>query len=1115
MAEEPRRLGAVMLTDLVGYTALTQKDEAQALRLLEEHRAILRPLFARHRGHEVKTIGDAFLVEFESALDATQCGIEIQRTLHQQDRPDSKRRIDLRIGIHVGDVVHRDGDVYGDAVNIVSRIEPLAEVGGVCISQTVFDQVRNKIDFPLRKLGPQQLKNVLFPMDVYQIEMPWSRQPGFGTPWIGRESELAQIEGAMDQAAKRVRSVFFITGEAGIGKSRLVDEAVEVARRKGFQVLRTRCVRAELSSPYAPWSEALRDFVRASPNQLVYKVCGNYSNEIVKLVPELAERLGQVPPAPALEPDQARLRFYEGVTQFFGNVAREAPLFLFLDDLQWADAPTLRLFAYAARSLRDQPIVLGGAFETLEEAEDTPLLELIRDLRRDHLGETVTLNRFSAEQVGELVAGMFGETEISPEFRQLLYDRTSGNPFYLAETLRSLVDEGFIYRTPAGRWERKEIGEVKVPKTIRDAIRDRFNRLDKGVQDTVRIAAVLGTTFSTDVLQRLSGLDEETLIQYLESAVDARVIREEATVNRSPEFSFTDVHVRDVLYSEMLAIRRARYHRQAAEAIEAQSKGRLAAVAADLAYHYREGHQTEKAREFSILAGEAARNVFAFEQAERQYRAALELLREAPDPGLEARVLSSLGAVHYSQGRGHLSVGEWDSAIRLFAQANEPLLSGELAIKLADLIRLNPELVDSSFERVEQVLESSRTLLESVPPSQQLALLYDMSAVWLVDQSKFDRAREMLERGVRLAQELGNKRAEMEMMDELAMVAPISEKDRVFEYLQAKVDYFSRPESYDPANAGWATNNLSVASLTIRADVTGAIQWAERSVASAQKGRNLGDEIQSRGNALIPALIWSGDLARAERELTIGLDASASTGKPQNLQLERALARLELAKGDLAAAGPRIARTLEASRRQSGPRARALSAILQLSAAFHLAEGDRETAIRELREALLASRELATNAQRAQLYASVCSTLAETLLDSPDAAGHVEETQHLQGEVHAIAVGLGNPFIVGLDFRLQAWIAFRRSQSKEAIARAEESISNLRKAGNPIELGRTLRFAARLYNEAGLGERAASALTEALAIFTRVGAAGDAKQTESEMGELGERSAPGRVAQSG
>lgn len=163
-----------MFTDLVGYTALSQRDEGLALRLLKKHREIVRPVFKRYGGREIKTIGDAFLVEFDSAIEATRCAVDVQKVLREYNEK-SHHKLLVRIGIHIGDVIHQDGDVYGDAVNIASRIEPLADAGSVCISEQVYALVRNKLPYELVKLESQNLKNVAFPVDVYKVIPPWAK----------------------------------------------------------------------------------------------------------------------------------------------------------------------------------------------------------------------------------------------------------------------------------------------------------------------------------------------------------------------------------------------------------------------------------------------------------------------------------------------------------------------------------------------------------------------------------------------------------------------------------------------------------------------------------------------------------------------------------------------------------------------------------------------------------------------------------------------------------------------------------------------------------------------------------------------------------------------------
>ena len=173
---EQRKLAAIMFTDMVGYSALAQRDDKLALELLEEHRRLLREIFPRFHGTEIKTIGDAFLVEFGSALEAAQCAIEIQRTLAKRNHDvTSDRRIELKIGIHIGDVVHRAGDVYGDGVNIASRIEPLAGAGGICVSMDVERQIRNALEARFEKFGTADLKNISLPMDLFRIVLPWEK----------------------------------------------------------------------------------------------------------------------------------------------------------------------------------------------------------------------------------------------------------------------------------------------------------------------------------------------------------------------------------------------------------------------------------------------------------------------------------------------------------------------------------------------------------------------------------------------------------------------------------------------------------------------------------------------------------------------------------------------------------------------------------------------------------------------------------------------------------------------------------------------------------------------------------------------------------------------------
>src|SRR5215471_13726605 len=210
---EQRKLAAIMFTDMVGYSALSQRDDKLALELLEEHRELLRKIFAEFNGTEIKTIGDGFLVEFNSALEAAQCAIAIQRALAKRNADAAaERQIQVRIGVHIGDVVHRGGDVYGDGVNIASRIEQLAGAGGICVSMDVERQIRNAVETRFEKLAPTELRNISVPMDLFRIVLPWEQK----SEVTGQKSEVRKSIPGIRKSALVGTLVLLVVIAAGL-----------------------------------------------------------------------------------------------------------------------------------------------------------------------------------------------------------------------------------------------------------------------------------------------------------------------------------------------------------------------------------------------------------------------------------------------------------------------------------------------------------------------------------------------------------------------------------------------------------------------------------------------------------------------------------------------------------------------------------------------------------------------------------------------------------------------------------------------------------------------------------------------------------------------------------
>ncbi|MFZ3357112.1 MAG: AAA family ATPase, partial [Thermoplasmata archaeon] len=491
-----RRLAALMFTDMVGFSALTQRDEPTALRLLEEHRGILRPLFPRFGGREVKTIGDAFLVEFGSALEATECAIEMQRVLFKRNLNRPEDKILIRIGVHVGDVIHFEQDVYGDAVNIASRIEPLAESGGVCITGPVLEQIGNKLPYRWRQLEKVTLKNIETPISVYGAELPW-KPPSIAriTPFTDRRTNLEVLKGLVDRARRGEGSVVALAGEAGVGKTRLAEEVSHQAEKAGFRILRGRASPGDTVTPYALWCEVAREFVREAPSPLLYKISANCSSELVRLVPELADRLGPVSGPEPSDPEQARLRFFEGIAQFFDNLAKESPYLLILDDLHRAADSSLRLLEFLARKLTGRRTLLMLIYREAEAEENALLKTLLDELAREHLFLPHPVKRLAAEQSAEMLDLILGSHIAPAKWTALVFEKAGGNPQSLEAIVHTLIEDGSLVWSNAG-WTPKPGAEIRLPDRIQQIVRQRLAHLNPETSQVLRIAAVLGPQFS-------------------------------------------------------------------------------------------------------------------------------------------------------------------------------------------------------------------------------------------------------------------------------------------------------------------------------------------------------------------------------------------------------------------------------------------------------------------------------------------------------------------------------------------------------------------------------------------------------------------------------------------
>ena len=441
-------------------------------------------------------------------------------------------------------------------------------------------------------------------------------------PFVGRDASLRRLSDVLDEAAAGGRRLLLLSGEPGLGKTRLATEFAHRAHARGATVLYGRCDEGALLAQQ-PFAEALRHYVCTCPRHELASRMQRVSGELRRIVPELGERMPELPEPLTTDPEGARLRLFEAVAALLASAAADTPLVLVLDDLHWADSATMLLVKYLARDARPARLMIVGTYRETELDAGSPLRAVAAELGRERLLEHHALAPLDDAAVGELV-GAYAGPRASADLRRTVYEETDGNAFFVIEVLRHLAESGAHEgdAEPEGATPR-----LAVPDTVRDVIDQRVARLGQQTCRVLAAGAVLGRVFDLDVLSHVSGVAEDELADRLEAAVRALIV-EEVPGGRG-RHAFTHALIRDTLYDGLTATRRGLLHRAAGGALEKLRSDDLEPSLAELARHFgRAGSPAERAKAiaYAARAGEHAAAGLAYEQAAAHLRHAVALI---------------------------------------------------------------------------------------------------------------------------------------------------------------------------------------------------------------------------------------------------------------------------------------------------------------------------------------------------------------------------------------------------------------------------------------------------------------------------------------------------------
>jgi tetratricopeptide (TPR) repeat protein len=679
-------------------------------------------------------------------------------------------------------------------------------------------------------------------------------------PLIGREAELSAISALIETVMQGSGRLLMVAGEPGVGKTRISQEVTLACRDRGFVVATGRCYEPHESVPYYPFLEALSSLYSAAPDPVRAQAPARWPH-VMRLLPD--QPVGALP-ATGASPQEEQQRLFWAVNGFLQAISETAPVALLLDDLHWADDASLELLQHLARHTRSHRVLLLGTYRDVEIGRQHPLGRALRDLERERLVERILVRLLGHEGTAALIADRLGQ-EPSDDFAELVYRHTDGHPLFVQEVLRALIERGDVYRHN-GRWESRGIAEIGVPESVRATIADRASRLSERAQEALLEASVLGQAFDFEDLQAVAGLSEDELEAALEEALAAGLVYESGD-----GYIFNHALTQQALYTELPKRRRRGLHLAAGEALERLAEPVRHRRAAELAWHFREGGYPERALPYTLLAGDNAVSVHAPAEAERHYRAALDLARALADRASEARVLEKLGWLMWMMARFDPCSDALELAARLYRDAGD--VDGEMrVVGMLGMVHFTYAPLEGA-ERIRALLDR----LGPREPSMPLVSLYSSLSMNLIVAGRYREALEAAQSATEIARALGDEHTldwvETLRGTALGLMGRLEEACRVLE---------ERLSLAEAANDYWGQLSAAhyLGKLTLpQGDFDAALHYHGRALELAER---LGarSRISAETSNLSEVLFHLGDwaLARSHAERAVELARSASSG---------------------------------------------------------------------------------------------------------------------------------------------------------------------------------------------------------------------------------------------